>query len=109
MVEALSSVGPVQHFRLVWDRETGKPKGFGFATFRDAGTAASAVRNLNGHELGGRMLRVDFADAESRAAEETAGTPSVSSGGVPSSSSSSSMATGDVSMIDLFRCIYRVS
>lgn len=30
----------------------------------DAETASSAVRNLNGYELGGRQLRVDYADMD---------------------------------------------
>jgi cleavage stimulation factor subunit 2 len=57
-------VGPVVSFRLVFEKETGKPKGFGFCTFADSETAASAVRNLNGRDIGGRQLRVDFTDAE---------------------------------------------
>jgi hypothetical protein len=31
---------------------------------KDAETASSAVRNLNGYELGGRQLRVDYADMD---------------------------------------------
>jgi len=49
-------------FRLVFDRETGKPKGYGFCEYRDSATALSAMRNLNGHEMNGRALRVDFAE-----------------------------------------------
>lgn len=48
--------------RLVTDRDTGKPKGYGFCEFYDLPTSQSAQRNLNGHEVGGRALRVDFAD-----------------------------------------------
>ncbi len=47
---------------MVFDRDTGKPKGYGFCTFPDAETAASAVRNLNNYDVGGRQLRVDYAD-----------------------------------------------
>ena len=68
--------------RLVFDRDTGKPKGYGFCEFagtswypslpphpliwlpQDHETALSAVRNLNGHELGGRPLRIDLADSD---------------------------------------------
>src|SRR5436305_13398667 len=42
------------------DPDTGKPKGFGFADFADADSAASAVRNLNDHEIQGRKIRVDW-------------------------------------------------
>jgi cleavage stimulation factor subunit 2 len=51
-------------FRLVYDRETGKPKGYGFCEYRDQETALSAMRNLNGCELNGRTLRVDNAANE---------------------------------------------
>jgi cleavage stimulation factor subunit 2 len=51
--------------RLVFDRDTGKPKGYGFCEYLDAETASSAVRNLNGYDVNGRQLRVDFADNDS--------------------------------------------
>lgn len=57
-----AEVGPVVNFRIVFDRDTGKPKGYGFCTFPDYETAASAVRNLNNYDVGGRTLRVDYAD-----------------------------------------------
>lgn len=50
--------------RLVLDRETGKPKGYGFCEYRDEETALSARRNLQGYEINGRQLRVDFAENE---------------------------------------------
>ncbi|XP_068659561.1 cleavage stimulating factor 64 [Aristolochia californica] len=55
-------VGPVVSFRLVLDRETGKPKGYGFCEYKDEETALSARRNLQGYEINGRQLRVDFAE-----------------------------------------------
>lgn len=51
-------------FRLVFDRESGKPKGYGFCEYKDQETALSAMRNLNGYEIGGRTLRVDNACTE---------------------------------------------
>eukprot|EP00050_Salpingoeca_kvevrii_P020581 m.100290 g.100290 ORF g.100290 m.100290 type:complete len:365 (+) comp8925_c0_seq2:2203-3297(+) len=59
--EVFSQVGDVVHFRLMFDKDTGKPKGFGFCEYKDSATAESAMRNLNGHEFGGRQLRVDVA------------------------------------------------
>lgn len=50
--------------RLVYDRETGKPKGYGFCEYQDQETALSAMRNLNGREFSGRALRVDNAASE---------------------------------------------
>ena len=51
-------------FRLVFDRDSGKPKGYGFCEYQDQETALSAMRNLNGYELNGRSLRVDNATSE---------------------------------------------
>ncbi|KAK4191830.1 hypothetical protein QBC35DRAFT_374902 [Podospora australis] len=62
ITEIFSGAGRVINFRLVYDRETGRPKGFGFAEFPDYDSAASAVRNLNDHEIMGRKLRVDFSN-----------------------------------------------
>ncbi|KAL6066038.1 cleavage stimulating factor 64 [Balamuthia mandrillaris] len=64
LTEVFSGVGPVVSFRLVFDRDTGKPKGYGFCEFRDADTAMCALRNLDGFELNGRVLRVDVAENE---------------------------------------------
>lgn len=62
--DIFAEVGPVVSFRLVYDRETGKPKGYGFCEYRDQETAMSAMRNLNGYELNNRILRVDNAANE---------------------------------------------
>ncbi|KAI7897517.1 uncharacterized protein BX663DRAFT_527942 [Cokeromyces recurvatus] len=64
LIEVFKEVGPVASFRLLFDRDTGRPKGYGFCEFLDAETAASAVRNLNDYEIGGRQLRVDYAAME---------------------------------------------
>lgn len=37
IIDIFSKVGTVLNFRLVYDRETGRPKGFGFAEYPDAG------------------------------------------------------------------------
>ncbi|CAO1634601.1 unnamed protein product [Parajaminaea phylloscopi] len=64
LISIFSEVGPVVGFRLVFDRDTGKPKGYGFCEFHDPETAASAVRNLNDVDVGGRSLRIDWADVD---------------------------------------------
>ncbi|CAL1284762.1 unnamed protein product [Larinioides sclopetarius] len=62
--DIFAEVGPVVSFRLVYDRETGKPKGYGFCEYKDQEMALSAMRNLNSYELNGRALRVDNAASE---------------------------------------------
>lgn len=62
IIDIFSSAGRVINFRLVYDKETGRPKGFGFAEYPDTDSAASAVRNLNDYEIMNRKLRVDFSN-----------------------------------------------
>lgn len=50
--------------RLVFDRDSGKPKGYGFCEYKDQETALCAMRNLNNYEIAGRNLRVDNACTE---------------------------------------------
>ena len=52
--------GDVQSVRVVTDRETGRSRGFAFVEM-DADAADTAIRALNGTELGGRALRVNEA------------------------------------------------
>ncbi|XP_064942526.1 cleavage stimulating factor 64-like isoform X2 [Musa acuminata AAA Group] len=67
LIQICEEVGPVVSFRLVFDRETGKPKGYGFCEYKDEETALSARRNLQGYEINGRQLRVDFAENDKNA------------------------------------------
>lgn len=64
MKDIFSTVGTVLSFRIVYDRETGNPKGYGFAEYSDIEMAQSAIRNLNGYEFSGRTLRVDKASSQ---------------------------------------------
>jgi cleavage stimulation factor subunit 2 len=63
--EILGRVGHVISYRAVIDKETGKPRGYAFAEYSDADSAASAVRNLNNHQLKDRVLRIDYANDKS--------------------------------------------
>ncbi|KAK3074936.1 hypothetical protein LTR53_002247 [Teratosphaeriaceae sp. CCFEE 6253] len=60
--DIFARVGSVVNFRLVYDKETSRPKGFGFLEYTDVDAAASAVRNLNDFEIMGRSLRVDYSN-----------------------------------------------
>jgi hypothetical protein len=43
ITDIFSSAGKVERFRLVYDAETGKPKGFGFADYPDTGMPLSSI------------------------------------------------------------------
>ncbi|EPS37837.1 hypothetical protein H072_8442 [Dactylellina haptotyla CBS 200.50] len=80
IIDIFSKVGQVLSFRLVYDRDTGKPKGFGFAEYADAEIAASAVRNLDNFEIMGRKLRVDFShEGDSKDAQDVYEPPAAGS------------------------------
>ncbi|OMJ66862.1 hypothetical protein SteCoe_36147 [Stentor coeruleus] len=55
-------VGPVLNFRLIKDRDSNKPKGYGFCEFKQKEYARSAIRNMNQAEFFGRNLRVDYSE-----------------------------------------------
>ena len=57
--------GTVESVSLPTDRETGRPRGFGFVEMSQ-GDAARAIQALNGHEMGGRPLRVNEAQDKPR-------------------------------------------
>ena len=56
--------GPVQSVALINDRETGRPRGFGFVEMASA-DAARAMQALNGQEFQGRVLKVNEAQERS--------------------------------------------
>ena len=60
-LEALfSNYGQVQEVAVVTDRDSGRPRGFGFVTMDDDG-ARAAIDALNGNEFEGRALNVNEA------------------------------------------------
>ena len=52
--------GTVESVSLITDRETGRPRGFGFVEMDDEG-AGAAISALDGQDMGGRSLRVNEA------------------------------------------------
>jgi RNA recognition motif-containing protein len=53
--------GTVQSTNLITDRDTGRPRGFGFVEMDDSDAAQAAIEALNGVELDGRALKVNEA------------------------------------------------
>ncbi|XP_046412568.1 RNA-binding protein 39 isoform X1 [Neodiprion virginianus] len=50
--------GKIDNIQLIMDPETGRSKGYGFLTFRNADDAKKALEQLNGFELAGRPMKV---------------------------------------------------
>ncbi|KAF0904789.1 hypothetical protein E2562_037148 [Oryza meyeriana var. granulata] len=64
--DACELIGPVRSLRLAADQATNKRRGYAFVEYADDETARSACRNLHGHLLRGRELRVGLADRHRR-------------------------------------------
>lgn len=58
--EAFSEYGSVKSVRMPTDRESGRPKGFGYVEFEDIESAKKAHEGLVGQEIAGRAIRLDF-------------------------------------------------
>ncbi len=58
--ELFATHGEVVSVKLINDRETGRPRGFGFVEMDGDGIDA-AIDALNGFEMGGRTLKVNQA------------------------------------------------
>lgn len=56
----------VREVKLITDRETGRPRGFGFVEMGSQEEADAAIRALNGHPIGGRPLTVNEARERER-------------------------------------------
>ena len=67
--DMFAQFGDVASAQLAMDRETGRPRGFGFVEFNDAAQAKAAIDGLNGKNVDGRDLTVN----EARPREERGG------------------------------------
>jgi RNA recognition motif-containing protein len=63
--EMFGQHGAVHSVALINDRETGRPRGFGFIEVDD-GALSAMIQNLDGKEMDGRALRVNEAQDKSR-------------------------------------------
>ena len=56
-----AAAGKVESARVIEDRETGHSRGFGFVEMSTPEEGAAAIEKFNGHDLGGRALKVNAA------------------------------------------------
>ncbi len=56
--EAFERFGTVESVKIIFDRDTGRSKGFGFVEMPDTGEGQSAIDALNDSELDGRTIVV---------------------------------------------------
>ncbi len=56
--DAFEQFGEVSSAKVIFDRETGRSKGFGFVEMPDDNSGREAIANLNDTELDGRTIVV---------------------------------------------------
>ena len=59
--ELFEQHGEVTSVKIIKDRETGRAKGFGFVEMSDKEEAENAIKKLDGAEVEGRNIKVNFA------------------------------------------------
>ncbi len=59
--QAFEAYGEINSINLISDRETGRPKGFGFVEMSNDEQAKAAIAGLNGTDMGGRTVNVNEA------------------------------------------------
>ena len=59
--EAFAKFGEVSSVNIIMDRDTGRPRGFGFVEMSDGDAATAAINGLNSTEMDGRTLNVNEA------------------------------------------------
>lgn len=59
--DAFGEHAEVAHAQIIMDRETNKSRGFGFVTFNSVEDAVKAKEAMDGVELDGRSIKVDYA------------------------------------------------
>ena len=59
--KAFEAHGPVDAVTLIMDRDTGRPKGFGFVEMSNETEATAAIEALNGKDFMGRTINVNVA------------------------------------------------
>lgn len=64
--ELFSQHGTVISASLPKDRDTGRVRGFGFVEMETQAAAEAAIKNLDGHELSGRQIKVNISTPKPR-------------------------------------------
>jgi RNA recognition motif-containing protein len=59
--ELFAAYGEVVTAKVIMDRDTGRPRGFGFVEMSNAEEAQKAIENLDGRDFMGRNLKVNVA------------------------------------------------
>ena len=65
LTDLFQAFGKVQSCNLVFDKESGLSKGFGFVEMPNPGEAKAAMKSMNNKTVGSNKIRVKKAEAKS--------------------------------------------
>lgn len=66
--ELFAAFGQVDRVSLISDRQTGRPRGFGFVEMADTSAGQAAIEALDGKDVDGRKLKVNEAQPKAERA-----------------------------------------
>lgn len=61
LADLFASFGEVVSVKIINDRETGRPRGFGFVEMGSVAEGNAAIEGLDGKDVGGRAMSVSVA------------------------------------------------
>jgi RNA recognition motif-containing protein len=71
--ELFGRYGEVEEIKIIYDRETGRSRGFGFVMMETEAECVQAAEALNGSDLGGRPIAVRVAEPRPTPAADAEG------------------------------------
>ena len=79
--ELFSEYGQVVSAKVIMDRDTGRPRGFGFVEMGTAEEAQKAIQELDGKDFMGRTIKVNMAQPREDRPRGGGGRPGGGGGG----------------------------
>ncbi len=71
--QSFKAFGEVSSIKIITDKDSGQPKGFGFVEMPATNEATAAISGLNGREMNGRALNVNQAKSREESGNRSGG------------------------------------
>lgn len=95
--EMFNEYGEIAFAKVVIDKATGRSKWFGFVEYKNLDDAVKAQKELNGGEISGREIKVEFASPSTSMVPEGADMPKASAIDQPNPMATSKLQSNSTS------------